>query len=275
MPRAIPALLAATHPGPTVFVSLVTVLLGAAAGLDAGRLALLGAAMLLNQASIGWANDWLDAARDRAARRRDKPAARGDVPIALVRSAALVAAPVSIALALPLGPGAVAANAVMLLSGWAYDLRLKATPLSVAPYLTGFGALPALATLALPDPRLPAWWAVAAAALLGAAAHFTNAAPDLDEDRAAGVHGLPHRVGRRASIVLAWVALLGAAVALLAGIGATPVAGAGVAASAGLAVAGLATPLRRGTSRWAFRLVMLAALVDVGVLVLAGRAIIA
>jgi hypothetical protein len=48
-----------------------------------------------------------------------------------------------------------------------------------------------LVTLALPEPALASPWAFAAGALLGVAAHFANVLPDLDDDRATGVRGLP------------------------------------------------------------------------------------
>ena len=38
-----------------------------------------------------------------------------------------------------------------------------------------------------------------AAAALGSAAHFVNVLPDLADDAATGVHGLPHRLGPLAS----------------------------------------------------------------------------
>ena len=65
---------------------------------------------------------------------------------------------------------------------WSYNLGLKSTPLSLVAYLVGFGVLPAIATLARADPAWPSWWAVTVGALLGAAAHFANAAPDLEDD---------------------------------------------------------------------------------------------
>ena len=59
----------------TVFVSAW----GAASGLPAGRTALVFVAVLLGQASIGWLNDAVDAPRDIAADRRDKPVVTGPV----------------------------------------------------------------------------------------------------------------------------------------------------------------------------------------------------
>ena len=84
------ALLGSTHPGPTVVVTLLAGVLGASSGLPLGRLVLLALAVLLGQASIGFANDWLDAGRDRAVGRTDKPVAQGRVSVSAVRTAAVV-----------------------------------------------------------------------------------------------------------------------------------------------------------------------------------------
>ena len=72
-PNAVLSFALAAHPGPTVAVTAVAVLLGAGVGLDGARLALLGLVFLLDQASVGLSNDWLDAPRDRAVGRGDKP----------------------------------------------------------------------------------------------------------------------------------------------------------------------------------------------------------
>ena len=269
------ALLGSTHPGPSLVVTTVAVALGVAAGLDAARAALLGVAMLFNQFSVGLSNDWLDADRDRRANRGDKPIARGEVSVAVVRAAALVSLVVSLVAVVPLGILALAMNALNLAAGWAYNLRLKFTAFSVAAYLVGFGSLPALATAARAEPAWPAWWAVAVGALLGAAAHFANAAPDLDEDAREGIRGLPQLLGRRVSIALTWLGLAAAAIVLLLGWGLTPASVAAAVMTLALGVIGLTTPLGRGDTRAPFRLIMLAALVIVVALVTAGEALLA
>lgn len=82
-------------------------------------------------------------------------------------------------------------------AAWLYNLRLKATALSWLPYVAGFAALPAVVALALPGGPAPRWWTVAAGALLGFAAHLADTLPDIAADRAAGIRGLPHRLGDR------------------------------------------------------------------------------
>src|SRR4051794_41871948 len=65
------------HPGPALAVTVVATLLAVAAGAPARTVALVGAAFGVGQLSIGWSNDWLDAARDVAVGRGDKPVAAG------------------------------------------------------------------------------------------------------------------------------------------------------------------------------------------------------
>ena len=265
------ALALSTHPGPALAVTLIAVLLGIAAGLDPWRIAILGLVMALDQASVGLSNDWIDADRDRAVGRRDKPIARGDIPTSLARNVAVATAALSIALSFLLGWPAALAHLVFLVSGWAYNAGLKGTAISVLPYLTGFGILPTFVTLADAQPAPSAWWAMAAGGLLGAGAHFANVLPDLDDDARTGVRGLPHRLGRVVTIIVTWLALLAAAASLAFGIGLnTPVGIAGLAIALVIAVAGLVLGVRRAPTRVLFRLVILAAIVDVAMLVISG-----
>ncbi|HEY5231407.1 MAG TPA: UbiA family prenyltransferase, partial [Galbitalea sp.] len=96
MPSKAAALARSSHPGPSLAVTIITVGLGFSAGLDAPRLALLGVAMLAGQLSVGLSNDWIDADRDAAVGRTDKPIVLGLISRAAVRDAALVCAAVMI-----------------------------------------------------------------------------------------------------------------------------------------------------------------------------------
>ena len=271
--RTVGALLRAAHPVPAAGVTLIVVLLGVAVGLEPWRLVVLGATLGLNQLSVGLSNDWLDADRDRVAERLDKPIARGEVSAATARNVAFVASGLSILVSVPLGIPFVLVHAVAFAGGWIYNAWLKHTVLSALPYLLSFGLLPALATLALPVPALPAWWAVLAGALLGLAAHIANVLPDLADDDTTGVRGMPHRLGPLVATIVAGLALIGAGGALAAGIGlSSPVALAGLGLSLAASVAAIVLGLRG--SRWAFRLIIVAALIDVAMLVLAGRGMI-
>jgi 4-hydroxybenzoate polyprenyltransferase len=266
--RMIGALLRSSHPGPSIGVTAITILLGIAVGLGPLAILLLGVTVAFNQLSVGLSNDWLDAARDREAGRQDKPVARGDIPVATVRLAALSAAALAVIFSLSLGLPFAVAHLLMLGSGWAYNAWLKHGPASALPYIAAFGVLPMLATLALAPPAFAAWWAVLAGSLLGVAAHVANVLPDLADDAATGVRGLPHRLGRVGATLLGGLALAGAAVALTVGVGASSLTLVGLALSLAASVAAVVFILRE--SRWGFRFVILAALLDVTLLVLAG-----
>ncbi len=268
------ALVKAAHPGPCAAVTLVGVALAATAGAPAATCGLIGAALLSGQLSIGWANDAVDHRRDLAANRRDKPVARGLVSPRAVWRAALVAAVLCVPLSLALGIAAGIVHLVAVAGGWAYDLGLKRTIWSAVPFAVSFGLLPAVVTLALPEPITPPWWATAAGALLGVAAHLANALPDLDDDVAAGVLGLPQRLGRRRTRVIAGMTLAAAAVVLTVGPGG-PLGAAGaallVATAALLAAAfGRSWPER---SRAPFALTLVAAVTVVGLLLARGAAL--
>ncbi|MGZ4670699.1 MAG: UbiA family prenyltransferase [Blastococcus sp.] len=267
------ALALATHLGPTVAVTAVATLLATAAGVPAGRTVLLGAAVLAGQASIGWSNDWLDADRDRAVARADKPVVQGVVAPATLRTAALCAAATAVVLSLALGvvPGTLLL--VLLASGWAYNAGLKRTVFSAVPYITGFGALPAGVVAAAPGTPTAPWWLVGAGSALGAAAHLANVAPDLEDDLATGVRGLPHRLGAKLSALVGALLLGGASLALVLGPPGPPTDAAWV--GLGMAVPAVVVAALAGTPRFrraAFPAVMLLTVVDVVLLIAGGAA---
>jgi len=247
-------LLRATHLAPSLAVTTFATLLALAAGRGRGSV-WVAAAVLAGQFSIGWANDWLDAGRDRAAGRTDKPLATGALQVRTVRAAALAALSLTVPLSLASGLVAGVVHLLAVALGWAYDLRFKATPLSVLPYAGAFALLPVSVMLGLPAATPGRWWVAAGGGLLGAGAHFVNALPDLDDDARTGVRGLPQRLGSRWS-VLAAALLLGAGVLVvtlgpggsLGGIRAASL-GAGLACVTGAVLAGLA-----GRERLAFPL---------------------
>ncbi|WP_375400645.1 UbiA family prenyltransferase [uncultured Amnibacterium sp.] len=269
--RAAAAVLGSAHPGPSVVVTLAAVGLGAAVGAEPVRVALLAAGVLIGQLSVGWGNDWLDAARDRAAGRTDKPVAVGSVSPTTVRAAALVSLVPGLLLPVLAAPAAGALHAVFVLCGWTYDLGLKATALSVLPYAVGFATLPSLGTLLLGPPRLAPWWATAAGAALGIAAHFANVVPDVEADAAAGIRGLPQLLGARASALLAPAVLLAGTALAVAGSGLqSPLTIVAAAVAALCAVAGVVSGLRTSPGRTPFRLVLVAGLALVVALIGAG-----
>jgi 4-hydroxybenzoate polyprenyltransferase len=209
-------LLAAAHPGPALVVTATATILAVVLGADGATTVLVALAFATGQLSIGWSNDWIDAARDTAASRTDKPVARGTVRAGTVARAATAAAVATVPLSVALGVAAGLAHLVVVASGWAYNLGLKATVWSWAPYALAFGLVPAVVTLALPGHPLPPVWLVGVGALLGTGAHLANVLPDLEDDRMTGVRGLPHRMGRTWTSMLAPALLVaGSAIALL------------------------------------------------------------
>jgi 4-hydroxybenzoate polyprenyltransferase len=255
-----------------------------AVGLAPSRVALLAAAVLTGQLSIGWCNDAVDAPLDIVAARPDKPIATGLAArstVAVAAAAALIACGIC-SLALGVVPGVVHLTAVA--AGWAYDLGLKSTAGSALAYVVAFGLLPAVATTALAQPRWPAPTVMVGAALLGLAAHFANTIGDAGADAATGVRGLPQRLGPRRSLQVTALGVGSAALVLLAGVldgagrprlvGVGLLAGGAVAAAAGLAFArpGRAATSRLPAGRIAFRLTLGAVALVVLGLLLAGPA---
>jgi 4-hydroxybenzoate polyprenyltransferase len=272
-------LLASSHPEPAAAVTAVATALSASAGRSAWGVVSVAAAVAAGQLSVGWCNDYVDRDRDAASGRADKPVARGAISPDAVRWAAGVALVAVVPLSLLSGWRATLAHVAAVALAWGYDLGLKATAWSVVPYTIAFGLLPVFVVLGLPGAPLPPWWAPLAGALLGAGAHFANTLPDLADDLATGVRGLPHRIGARGSRILSAALLLAASVVLAFG-PRLPRSGAStalivvaLAAAAGLVAIGSVLGRRPG-SRAPFRATMLIALVDVVLLVARGRALV-
>lgn len=268
----LPALVQACHPEPSAAVTAITTALAVSAGRGAGA-ASVAAALLSGQLSIGWSNDWIDADRDRRSGRPDKPAARGALVPQQLRAAALAAAALCVPLSLLMGWRAGLLHLLAVASGWSYNLGLKSTVASWAPYALSFGLIPSIVTLGLPGSPWAPLWATAAGALLGVGAHLANVLPDLDDDAATGVRGLPHRLGGSATAGLSAVLLLGATGLLAIGPGSP-----GVLGAAALVVAALVTGIglalaRQPGSRAAFRAVLVVAALDIALLLARGSSL--
>jgi 4-hydroxybenzoate polyprenyltransferase len=265
--RAVRGLLLACHPLPCLAVTGFTAAWAWARALDGavdvGRLLTVCLAVLLGQLSIGWSNDAVDADRDVAAGRSDKPIPRGLVGRSAVAAAAAVAAVCCVPASLALGAAAGTVHLVAVASAWAYNLDLKRRVISPLPYAVSFGLLPAVVQT-WPPPAV-----MAGAALLGVAAHFANTVADVAADAATGVRGLPQRLGPATSLRVCAASLALAGVALIAAAGQAPpvglvVLGSGAAIAIGVAVAGTRW------ARWTFRLIVAAvALVLAGFLIAA------
>ncbi|MGW4462421.1 UbiA family prenyltransferase [Micromonospora sp. NPDC004704] len=279
MSQMVLGLVRASHPEPAVAVTGVSALLAWGVGHRPGGIVAVAATVLATQLAVGWLNDRLDADRDAAVGRTDKPLANGTLDRRLVLLCGLAAALATPALGLLLNPTAAVAISVALLSALLYNWPLKFTPVSVLPYAVSFGTLPAFVVLALPGSPAPPGWLVGAGALLGAGAHFANVLPDLDDDARTGVRGLPHRIGPAGSRVAAAVLLLSATAVLVFGPSGPP-SWAGLAAIAAAAVvlpsgwyASRSAGRRGERAIGVFRAVMLVAVIDVVLLVASGRVV--
>ena len=275
MSRAV-ALLKSAHPEPGGAVTVAMTLLAVGVGHRGWSIVGVAAAVAATQLAVGWVNDWLDADRDRVAGRTDKPVAAGAVDRRTVGLAGLIASLAIPFLGLPFGPAATVCITLVGIFALLYDWPLKSTAFSIVPYLVAFGLLPAFVVVSLPGHPAPPVWLVAAGSLLGGGAHFANVLPDLADDAATGVRGLPHRMGAAWSQVAAAVLLLAATLTLVFG-PAGPPSWAGIAAAAAAVVV---LPLgwyaaRRASGRPVamFRAVIAVALIDILLLIFSGRVV--
>jgi len=188
------------HPFPSLLDAVVTGAFAVLAGGSPAIAATLAAAMFCLQASIGSANDVVDAASDSRAR------AAKPIPAGLVRRrtagvVALLAGLAGLALAARFGP---AVSLVALLGyglGLAYDLRLKRTRWSWLAYALALPLVPAFAWLGAGAGLPPRFPVLAALALLaGTALAVANGLVDVEGDAATGSAGLAGALGRRRAL---------------------------------------------------------------------------
>jgi 4-hydroxybenzoate polyprenyltransferase len=265
-------LIRACHPEPTLAVTLGAATLAVAMHRDARGVVAVAAVVLASQLAAGWHNDWLDAERDAAAGRPDKPIPAGLVARRTVGIAAIVATAVTVPLAVPSGATATVVAAIGLAGGLAYNWPLKSTPFSVVPYAISFAALPVFVLVGRPGTGAAPGWLLAAGATLGAGAHFANVVPDLDDDQRTGISGLPHLLGPLASAITGAILLITASALIAWGPPGAPTSLAlvGFITAVVVLLIGGYAGLRRPGSRLAFRAVLVAALIDVAMLLAAG-----
>lgn len=156
--------------------------LASLAGGSAQDVALLAAAMLGFQSSIGATNDLADRRED-ARRGVRKPLPAGQIGAPTATLVAIIGALVGLALSALFGPLVLLVGAIGLGCGIAYDLWLRSRGLEVLAYAV---ALPALLTYA--------WWGAAGslppgglallalAALIGPGLYIANALVDVEVD---------------------------------------------------------------------------------------------
>ncbi|MDF6022736.1 UbiA family prenyltransferase [Streptomyces sp. JH34] len=235
LPRGWAGLALSCHPGPVVAVTVLVSALAVGSGPGSGRPALITGAVLTGQLSVGWCNDAYDVLRDAEAGRLGKPVAQGATSPGTVWGAAFTALFLCVVMSFACGAAAGTAHLTGVAAAWAYNLRLKETVLSWLPYAIGFGSLPCLVALSLPGSTWPAWWAVAAGALLGVAAHLGDVLADIEADLRAGVRGLPQRLGAARTRLLLPLPLAAATAVLVLGPPGAP-GGPAVAVLCGVAV---------------------------------------
>ena len=239
-----------THPLPSLMYVTATIALSylAAASrhaaVDGFALVRVAVAVACTEAAIGALNDFRDRALD--ATRPDKPLARGWVTPREALILAVIAGVLAMIGFASLGPVAFAVGVPILGLGIAYDLGLKATPLSAVLFAVYFPLFPLLAWAVFGrwQPFLP--WLVPLGAALGLALNVANALPDLEDDAAAGIRGLPHLLGERAGRLVAWGTppLVLGVMLLLAATGLVPARMPGlIVAAAGAVLPSIATPL--------------------------------
>lgn len=231
------------HPFPVsiVVVSSLILLIIAHRGLPSlDVLVRAGAVVLLSQVSVGALNDFHDRALD-AVTQPQKPLPAGLVPpgVALLLAAASLV--LFVPLALTFGWVAFILSMLGTAAGLAYDLWLKATPLSFAGYVAGFLLLLTWVWLVAGHLTLALFLTYPPGALLIVAAHLAQSLPDIESDQATGQRGLAVVLGPRrtlCAIFTFYVAagIAGGAAALRAGSAAALVLG---LASLGLAFASL------------------------------------
>lgn len=191
------ALITAGHPVEMLAITALTTALAVQMAPHGMGPVLTAPAMLAGLLSIGWSNDALDASRDAAAGRTDKPVATGALSVRAVWIAAFAALLAALTMSLAIGVGTAIILAVIVGVSWAYNLGLKSTLADGLIAVVVFGLLPVYAASTLPGHLVPAWYAIAVAALLGAGGHFVIALPDLTADWATGVNGLAQQVAAR------------------------------------------------------------------------------
>ena len=150
--------------------------------------------MLAAQFSISALNDWADREDDRRSGRQ-RPVAVGILPPAAALGVAAVMGLIALLGTLfPFGSRAAGLMILCLASGFAYDLGMKRTPFSFAPFAAAFPLLLVWSgAVARNDP--PVGVVFLAGAPMAVAIHLADTLPDRIEDAEAGLRTLAVTVG--------------------------------------------------------------------------------
>lgn len=201
----------ASHPFPLAAVLVLTALIAIASatddGVDAGRLVLVVLAMLFSQLAIGWTNDYVDRETDRR-HQPSKPIASGRVNATAMPLAILAVLAGVVAIGAVLGPLPLLFLVIGTGAGLSYDIWLKQTHWSWAPFIVAFAVLlPYVwSSLDLFREELLAIYLIGLA--LVPAVHIANVLPDIEADAAVGRRNLALIWGRSLAIRIIAVLLL-------------------------------------------------------------------
>ncbi len=197
----------ASHFGPTMTVTITSLLLATNLWWE-GPAYIIAFGVFLGQLLVGFTNDLNDYQDDLKHNRSNKPLVGGQITTAQLQRVIKIIAPIAVVVNI-VGPLGINGGLIYLFGvgmGISYNLYFKSTLLSPLPYAIAFAAL--VACIVVATDRNPPLWLMAAAALLGVAAHFANVLKDLDQDLSSGIKGLPQRVGKRYSRIIVSLLLI-------------------------------------------------------------------
>jgi 4-hydroxybenzoate polyprenyltransferase len=213
--RRLRAFVSATHFPQALAMVLLMTIATAILGGSWSSVALVFLASAAGQATVGWTNDWHDAAADRAAGRGNKPTVRGELRPEDLRLPILVSATLAIPLSfLAAGWVGGGAHIAAVASALVYNFYLARTVWSWVPYAVSFALMPVFIAQASSLTLWPTVPVTLLSVLVGVTAHLLNAIPDIAIDRDTGWGGLAVSLGKRRSMILAAVLVVAATVCL-------------------------------------------------------------
>jgi 4-hydroxybenzoate polyprenyltransferase len=207
------------HPIPSLLTTLAAMGFAVIFGISPHdrRFWWIAAIMLLVQFSISALNEWADADLDRRAGRQ-RP-----IPLGLVSRGAALTVAVACAVAAflfcvlsNLGPLALLLVGLGTACGWAYDLWLKATPLSFVPFAVAFPLMPFWIGVLAGRPLTSLVVLFLGGGPLATTIHLADAIPDRDRDQESGLKTLAVALGKPgAEMAAAGLLLLGTTVVIV------------------------------------------------------------
>jgi 4-hydroxybenzoate polyprenyltransferase len=194
-------LVRAAHPRRALVTAAAMAVAAAVSGRPGREVALVLVTVLVGQAVLGWDNDLVDEADDRAADRTDKPLVTGSLDRGTVWFALSCAVLLVVPLSLSSGFRAGAAYLLSLVVGVLGNRWLRRGLLSWLPWAMSFALYPAYLSYGGwgggEHGSPPTYAMTAAAALLGVGVHVLTSLPGLVADNDAGRRHLPLRLGLR------------------------------------------------------------------------------